>query len=82
MKTLNSIFLTLLSAFAGLANAAEQAGPGRMGDNGMMDGGMMNGGMMMGGPAMFVCALFGLLILIVLILAIPALIKYLRSDKS
>ena len=77
MKTLNSIFLTLLSAFAGLANAAEQTGPGRMGDNGMMDGGMM-----MGGPAMFVCALFGLLILIVLILAIPALIKYLRSDKS
>ncbi|ERJ19869.1 hypothetical protein SSPSH_001034 [Salinisphaera shabanensis E1L3A] len=49
MKILESIYLTLFAAFAGIANAAEQAGPGRMGEGGMMDGGMMNGGMMMGG---------------------------------
>lgn len=82
MKPLNSIFVTLLSAFAGIASAAEQAGPGRMGDYGTMGGGMMNGGMMMSGPAMLLCVLFGLLILIVLILAVLALIKYLRSSTS
>lgn len=41
----------------------------------------MGGESMMGGWMMALCMLFGLLVLIVLVLAIFALVKYLRSDR-
>jgi uncharacterized membrane protein len=50
----------------GLAQAAEGAGPGMT---------------MMGSGMMAACVVFGLLILTLLVLAILALIKYLRSGK-
>ncbi|MEF9672709.1 hypothetical protein QNM99_12155 [Pseudomonas sp. PCH446] len=52
-----------------VAQAAESVWPGMM-ENGTMGGGMMA-----------VCVVFGLLILTLLVLAILALIKYLRSGK-
>ena len=79
MKLITSIYLTLFSAFASIAYAAEKTGPGQMSQDGMMNGAMMDGGMMMSGPMMLVCMLFGLLILVVLVLAIFSLIKYLRG---
>lgn len=44
-------------------------------------GEMMREGMMMSGPMMAICMLFGVLVFIVLVLALVALIKYLRSGK-
>lgn len=74
---MKSIYRTLLFAlllpWTGLALAAG-SGPGAMGDGGMMGCDM---GMMMGG-FMIVPMLGGLLLLVVLILAIMALVKYLR----
>lgn len=67
------LWLMPLSFWSGLTLAAAGSGPGTMGDGGMMD----CEGMMMGG-FMIVPALFGLLLAATLILAIMALIKYLR----
>lgn len=84
MKRTRTLFWTLVSMFfwTGSALAAGDSGPGAMGDGGMMsDGGMMQCdgmmGMMMGG-FMIVPMLAALLLLVTLILAILALIKYLR----
>jgi len=75
---MRSICRTLLSAlllpWTGVALAAG-SGPGAMGDGGMTGCDM---GMMMGGFMMIVPMLGGLLLLIVLVLAIMALVKYLR----
>jgi hypothetical protein len=77
MKMFTTIPLMLLAVFfTGIAGAAEQSGPGRMGDGGSM----MQGGMM-GGPMMIACMLFALLVLVVLVLAIVALVKYLRGER-
>lgn len=63
-----SLFLTLFVFLTGIAHAAEPS---------MMTDGMMGGWLMM-----VACVVLGLLLFIVLVLAIFALIKYLRSDKS
>lgn len=65
------VFVPLLFMMAGMAGAAASADPG----------GMMGGESMIGGWMMALCMLFGLLVLIVLVLAIFALVKYLRSDR-
>lgn len=79
MKRLHTnLTLSLFALWIGVAQAAELSGPGKMDENGMM----MDGGMMMSGWMMLVCTLFGLLIFAVLVLAILALIKYLRSSTS
>ncbi|WP_415764689.1 hypothetical protein [Pseudomonas sp. ZB1P45] len=57
---------SLFVLMMGLAQATEGAGPGMI---------------MMGNGMMAACVVFGLLILAVLVLAILALIKYLRSGK-
>lgn len=62
----------LLSLFAGLALAARQDGPDMMRDAGMYHGGM-------GAGMTIACIVFGTLIFVALVLAILALIKYLRS---
>lgn len=70
MKLLN--VLLLLASFALLPGAAH-ASQGSSG--GMMSEGMMGGWMMAG------CVLLGVLLIIFLVLAVLALIKYLRSDR-
>lgn len=68
-------WLIPLLFWSGLSLAAEGSGPGTMGGAGTMEcTGMMG---MMGG-FMIIPALFGLLLAAVLILAILALVKYLR----
>ena len=67
MKWLLSCSVPGLFLFmTGLAQATEGTGPGMT---------------MMGNGMMAACVVFGLLILTVLVLAILALIKYLRSGK-
>lgn len=65
-----SLILALYALVYGTAHAAPNARSG-----------MMSGEGMMGGWVMVACMLFGLLVLIVLVLAIFALVKYLRSDR-
>lgn len=84
MKIFATIPLMLLAVFfTGIASAAQQTGPGKMGADG---GGMMSGGSMMqcgmmGGPMMIAGMLFALLVLVMLVLAILSLVKYLRSER-
>ncbi|ROO23126.1 hypothetical protein [Salinisphaera orenii] len=81
MKMFATIPLMLLAVlFTNIAAAAQQTGPGRMGDDGMTGGSMMQCGMM-GGPMMIAWMLFALLVLVLLVLAILGLIKYLRSER-
>ncbi len=75
---MRSIIITTMSlvlfAWAGTTYAMQS------GDRGMMQGSnMMDGGMMMGGGMMVACIVLGVLAFIALVLAILALIKYLRS---
>lgn len=72
-KICRTLLFALLLPWTGLA-LATGSGPGAMGDGGMMGCDM---GMMMGG-FMILPMLGGLLLLIVLVLAILALVKYLR----
>lgn len=83
MKTIQTLCMILFGALSNLALAAEQSSsPGMMTESGTMNGQMMSDCMMMTGPMMWICILFGLLVLAVLVLAILALIKYLRSGKA
>lgn len=64
----------VLFAWSGTAHAMPS------GDQSMMQGAnMTDGGMMMGGGMMVACMVLGVLVFIALVLAILALIKYLRS---
>lgn len=75
MKSMTNVATGLfLALFAGIAQATTQPGAEPLHGSRMMDDGMM-----MGGGMMFACLLFGALLLIALVLAIFALIKYLRS---
>ncbi|MEG3191033.1 MULTISPECIES: hypothetical protein [Novilysobacter] len=70
MKLLNaSLLLAWFALLSGAAHASQGPGPG------MMSEGMMGGWMMAG------CVLLGVLLIIFLVLAVVALIKYLRSDR-
>jgi uncharacterized membrane protein len=76
MKHAHPLFwTTLLSLWSGLAMAANDYGPGAMGDGVATCGGMMG---MMGGFMMIIPAVLGLLLLATLVMAIMALAKYLR----
>lgn len=75
MKSITNVATGLLLAlFAGIAQAAPQSGA-----EPMHGSRMMGDGMMMGGGMMIACLVFGALLLTALVLAIFALIKYLRS---
>lgn len=70
MKWLNaSVLLAWFALFSGAARASQGS------NGGMMSEGMMGGWMMAG------CVLLGVLLIIFLVLAVFALIKYLRSDR-
>ena len=72
------IFIAL-AVFAGVTYAVERSGPGWMDNGDVMGGSMMQCGMM-GEPMMIAWLLFVLLVIGVLVLAVFALIKYLRSE--
>ena len=75
MKLLNApLLLAWFALFSGAAHASQGSGPGLMSE-GMMGGCMMCGWMMAG------YVLLGVLLIIFLVLAVFALIKYLRSDR-
>lgn len=77
MKSITSLAIGLLLAlFAGIVRAAQEAGA-----DPMHGSRMMGDGMMMGGGMMIVCLVFGALLLTALVLAILALVKYLRSKS-
>ena len=78
MKLFVVPLLSLLGTIVGIAPAAGQSDPDPMGGGGMMNESMMQCSMM-GGPMMIVWMLFVLLVLVGLVLAIVALVKYLRS---
>lgn len=76
MKRIQAFLCSTLLVFQGnLAMATGESRPGVIGD-----GGMMNCGGMMMGSIMIVPILGATLLLVTLVLAILALIKYLRHD--
>ncbi|WP_162622800.1 hypothetical protein [Salinisphaera orenii] len=80
MKWMETIFAVLLVWFGTTVQAAAQTGPGQMGQSGSTGGSMMQCGMM-GGPMMMAGMAFMLLVVVLLVLAILALVKYLRSER-